>query len=221
MATPSQRRAFLDERRAASARRYDELHAERYDEHWGELFPTHRAYVARLLESTPDGGLVLDLACGTGKYWPQVLAAGRRVLGVDQSAGMLDRARAKHPEVDTRVLGLQDLAGAADLAGIGDGLLCIDALENVGPEDWPTVLAGMAAVLRPAAPAYLTVELPDGPLPEPADSRQVPGELFSGGGYHYYPHREQVLGWLDPAGFAVVEQSDGDDYWHLLVRSGR
>lgn len=139
---------------------------------------------------------------------------------------MLDRARAKHPEVDTRVLGLQDLAGAADLAGIGDGLLCVDALENVGPEDWPTVLAGMAAVLCPAAAAYPTVELPEGPLPEgplpePADSRQVPGELFAGGGYHYYPQREQVLGWLEAAGFAVVEQSDGDDYRHLLVRSRR
>jgi hypothetical protein len=55
----------------------------------------------------------------------------------------------------------------------------------------------------------------------PADSRQVPGELFSGGGYHYYPQREQVLGWPEAAGFAVVEQSDGDDYEPLLVRSGR
>jgi SAM-dependent methyltransferase len=219
--TPAQRRAFLDERRAVSARRYDELHASSYDEHWGEVFPTHRAYVDRLLASTPDGGLVVDVACGTGKYWPQLLRARRRVLGIDQSAGMLARAQAKHPEVATRVLALQELTQATDLAGVADGLLCVDALENVGPEDWPVVLAGIRAVLRPGAPAYLTVELPEGPLPEPTDPRQLPGELFAGGGYHYYPQRDRVLGWLAGAGLALVDQAEADGYRHLLVRSGR
>ncbi|HZB48390.1 MAG TPA: class I SAM-dependent methyltransferase [Mycobacteriales bacterium] len=218
MTTPAQRRAFLDERRAASARRYDELHAPSYDEHWGDIDPTHRACVDRLVASTPDGGLVVDAACGTGKYWPQLLAAGRRVLGLDQSAGMLARALAKHPDVPTRVLALQDLARAPELAGIADGLICVDALENVGPEDWPRVLGGLAAVLRPGAPAYLTVELPEEPLPAPVDPRQVAGELFAGGGYHYYPDRDRVRGWLAGAGFGTVAQADGDGYWHLLVR---
>ena len=46
------------------------------------------------------------------------------------------RARRKHPEVPTRVLALQDLAGAEGLRGRVDGLLCVDGLENVAPEDW-------------------------------------------------------------------------------------
>ncbi len=219
MTTPAQRRAFLDERRAAATRRYDELHSASYDEHWGEVSPTHRACVDRLLASTPDGGLVVDVACGTGKYWSQLLAAGRRVLGLDQSSGMLDQARAKHPEVPTRVLGLQDLTGTAELAGIADGLLCVDALENVGPEDWPRVLGGFRAMLRPGASAYLTIELSEEPLPAPVDPRQVAGELFAGGGYHYYPDPDRVRGWLAGAGFVTVAQSESNDYWHLLVRA--
>lgn len=49
----------------------------------------HLRYVERLVETVPAGGEVLGAACGTGKYWPQLLAAGCRLLGIDQSGGML------------------------------------------------------------------------------------------------------------------------------------
>jgi hypothetical protein len=39
-----------------------------------------------------------------------VLDAGRRVVGTDQSAGMLARARARFPAVPTEKVGLQELA---------------------------------------------------------------------------------------------------------------
>lgn len=149
-----------------AADRYDRLHAPRYDESWGEVFLTQRAFVDRLLAMTPPGGLVVDVACGTGKYWPQILAAGHRLLGVDQSSGMLAIAHQKYPQVETRTLAMQELKGQADLAGVADVLLCVDALENVGPEDWPGVVAGLSTMLRPSAPAYVTVELPDQPLPD-------------------------------------------------------
>lgn len=216
MTTPAQRRAFLDERRAAATRRYDELISSPPE----EISPTHRACVDRLLASTPDGGLVVDAACGSGRYWPQLLAAGRRVLGVDQSAGMLGHARIRHPEVPTRALALQELSTAAELAKVADALLCVDALEQVGPEDWPRVLGGFAAVMRPGATAYLTVGLPGEPLPAPVDPRQVAGELFAAGGYHFYPDQDRVRGWLAGAGFVTVGQSDGEDgCWHLLIRA--
>ena len=78
-------------------------------------------------------------------------------------------------------------------------------------------LAGLARVLRPRAPAYVTVELPAGPLPSPTDPRQLPGEVVEGGGYHYYPPRTMVRGWLEAAGFAITEEADADSYWHLLL----
>ncbi len=96
----------------------------------------------------------------------------------------------------------------------------MDALDNVAPEDWPVVTAGFARVLLQQAPAYVTVELPEGPLPPLADPRQVPGEVTGGGGYHYYPPRHLVRGWLEAAGFTITEEADADSYWHLLLTRG-
>lgn len=207
----------MAERRAASAHRFDTIHSPRYDENWGAISPSHAAFVARLAGLVRQGGAVLDAACGTGKYWPALLAAGLRITGVDQSAGMLAQARRKHPEVPTRVLALQDLATLPDRF---DGLLCVDALEYVAPEEWPVVTAGFARVLVDQAPAYVTVELPDEPLPPPTDPRQVPGEVTDGGGYHYYPPRDQVRRWLAAVGFTIADEADADHYWHLLLTRG-
>ncbi len=215
--SPEDRRAFIAERRRVSVHRFDTLHSPDYDEKWGAITPSHAAFVARLSALIRPGGYVLDAACGTGKYWPALLTAGLRVTGADQSAGMLAQARRKHPDVAVRVLPLQDLAGAADLAGRFDGLLCVDALENIAPEDWPGVVAGLAATLKPQAPAYVTVEVADGPLPAPVDPRQVPGEHFEGGGYHYYPGRNQARDWLTAAGFSIQDEQEADNYWHFLL----
>jgi SAM-dependent methyltransferase len=154
---PTVRRAFLDARRRLHEQRMDTLHAATYDEHWGEIFPSHRSFVGRLLELTRAHGTVLDAPCGTGKYWPLVLDSGRTVVGIDQSAGMLRMAGAKHPSVPVGKVGLQDLA----FDGLFDAVMCIDAMENIGPEDWPLVLARLRDAARPGAPLYLTVELHD------------------------------------------------------------
>ena len=50
---PTVRRAFLDARRRSHEQRMDTLHAATYDEHWGEIFPSHRAFVGRLLDVIP------------------------------------------------------------------------------------------------------------------------------------------------------------------------
>jgi cyclopropane fatty-acyl-phospholipid synthase-like methyltransferase len=218
----ARRRQFLDHRREESRRRYDELHAATYDEQWASCAPTHVSFVERLIHATPAGGVLLDAACGTGKYWPQLLGAGCRLVGVDQSAGMLAGVSAKHPDVPTRRLALQELASTPDLAGRFDGLLCVDAMENVGPEDWPLVLAGFRTVLRPGGIGYLTVELPDeAETSDPTDAPLVAGELLAGGGYHYYPPPAAVRDWLAAAGFVLLADGHGDEYYHVLVRSDR
>ena len=211
------RRAFVDERRAVSVQRFDIVHSPHYDARWGAVGSAHGDFVARMAGLVRAGGEVLDAACGTGKYWPALLAAGVRVTGIDQSAGMLAQASRKHPGVAVEVLALQDLQDAVDWHGRFDGLICVDAMECVAPEDWPCVAGGLAATLRAGAPAYVTVELCQGPLPPPADPRQVPGEVIEGGGYHYYPARQQVCQWLDAAGLAVSEQAEAGCYWHLLL----
>ena len=84
---------WIGERRAAVVAEYDP-EAATYDR-----FPypneVHREWVRRLLLTCPAGGLVLDAACGTGQYFSVVAEAGLRVVGTDQSAGMLAQARAR------------------------------------------------------------------------------------------------------------------------------
>jgi cyclopropane fatty-acyl-phospholipid synthase-like methyltransferase len=139
MPDPDVRRQFLDERRAICRDRFDTIHAHVYDDHWGGyLNPSHERCLRDLVAGLPVGATVLDAACGTGKYWPILLDAGLTVVGTDQSQAMLDVAAAKHPDVPSRCVALQDLS-TADVPTV-DAVLCIDGLENVGPEDWAGVL---------------------------------------------------------------------------------
>lgn len=218
---PEARRSFLDARRRSHEERMNAVHAERYDREWGAISPSHEAFVRRLLGLTRPGGTALDAACGTGKYWPLVLASGRTVVGVDQAAEMLRLAAAKHPGVPVARVGLQQLA----FQGVFDAVMCVDALENVGPEDWPLVLARLRDAARPGAPLYLTVELcpeeevrRDFERARAAGAPVVPGESFDGVGYHYFPEPEAVRRWLDEARLERIDERDGDSYRHFLLR---
>jgi SAM-dependent methyltransferase len=226
---PAARAAFLAHRRQVTTERYDTRFAASYDAEWGAIAPSHAAMLQHQLDATRSGGLVLDAACGTGKYWPAILASGRHIQGVDQSAGMLERAARKLPAVRTRRLSLQDL----DEHERYDAVICVDALENVGPEDWPAVVGHLRDAARPGAPIWLTVELFD-PLDQEAGrlglaealavarargEPVVAGEhLNADGGYHYYPGLDRVLTWLDAAGIAVVDTLEADGYLHVLGR---
>ena len=217
------RQAWLRERRQTAEERYDAIEAFTYDDQYGEIEPTHRRFVGELLGRCPPGGLVLDAACGTGKYFALVLDGGRRVVGTDQSTGMLARARARFPAVPLERVGLQELAFDAEF----DAVMCIDAMEDVPPEDWPRVLANLRRAVRPGGPLYLTVEQVDEQVLDrelaEAAARGLPavrGET-SRDGYHFYPSREQVDGWLEEAGLVVVAEDassgDGYGYRHLLL----
>jgi SAM-dependent methyltransferase len=201
--------------------------AVEYDQH---EYPTtsHAAFVARLLAACPDRGVVLDAPCGTGKYFEQVVRSGRQVVGVDQSAGMLAQARARGLAASLEQLGLQELS----FVGAFDGVMTIDAMENIPPEDWPSVLRNLRRAVRPGGPIYLTVEESDDVEVDEAfaelTARRLPavrGEVIEGdvAGYHYYPGRDRVLRWLAEEGLEIVaegfDQEDGWGYRHLLLRS--
>ena len=220
------RRAWLDQRRAAVEAEYDAEAAE-YD---SNPYPrtSHEAFIGQLLETCPPGGTVLDAPCGTGPFFGLVQASGRQVVGIDQSAGMLDQARAKGIATDLRHVGLQELAFDAEF----DGAMTIDAMENVAPEDWPLVIANLHRAIRRGGHLYLTVEevapaAIDAAFAE-AQARGLPavrGEITEGdvAGYHFYPGRAQVMRWLDAEGLDLVAEAfddeDGWGYRHLLVRS--
>jgi SAM-dependent methyltransferase len=216
-ATPDDRAAWLRNLRRVDEQQEDTLAAD-FDAQWGEVEPTHRAFVERFLSRLPPGARVLDAACGTGKYFPMVLASGRRLLGADHAGALLANAKAKFPGVPTAKHDLQELPYRGEF----DGVLCVDAMEFVPPEDWPVVLERFGRALRARGWLYLTVELAPGDRVRAGNQAArrlglpvVDGEVVwdgPDGYYHHYPAMERVRAWLAAAGFAIVEQAEGP--WH-------
>jgi cyclopropane fatty-acyl-phospholipid synthase-like methyltransferase len=220
------RREWIDARRATVVAEYD-AGAANYD---GDPYPneTQHEWVARLLATCPPGGTVLDAPCGTGRYFPMVADAGLRVVGIDQSAGMLDQARGRGIAIELEHVGLQELAYVERF----DAVMTVDAMENVAPEDWPRVLANLRRAVRPGGRLYMTVEEQDEAGVDAAyaalaaaGAPAVRGEVVEGdvAGYHFYPGRQRVIEWFDTAGLEVVDegfkQEDGWGYRHFLLRS--
>jgi SAM-dependent methyltransferase len=223
------RRAWLHDQRVSAEEQYDRLYSPTYDDDSGPITPTHRRFVEKVIESCPPGGAILDAPCGTGRYFELVLAAGRTVAGVDQSAGMIARARAKHPGVALEKVGLQELEVDDEF----DAAMCIDSMEYVFPEDWPRVVANLHRAVRGSGLIYLTVEQID-----PVEIESVFAEATAeglpvvygentrrGGGYHYYPTANRVARWLAAEGLEIVKEDISlartHGYWHILARDRR
>src|SRR6476659_9157739 len=222
------REAWLRERRGAVMADYD-ADAATYDD---SPYPTtsHTTFIDRLLASCPPGGIVLDAPCGTGQYFARIRDAGRRVVGIDQSAGMLAQARRRGLAERLEQIGLQELAFDAEF----DGAMTVDAMENVPPEDWPLVILNLRRAVKPGAHLYLTVEeISDTDIDAAwAENLErglpaVRGEVVEGdtAGYHYYPGRERVREWLTAEGLELLDeatdQEEGWAYWHLFVVASR
>lgn len=217
------RSTWLAQRRADVVAAYDAA-APEYSEYPNAA---QRAWVDRLLDGVPDEGVVLDAPCGTGRYFEQVAAAGKRVVGIDQSGGMLAEAKRRNIAVALHHVGLQELDVVAEF----DAAMTIDAMENVSPEDWPLVLANLHRAVRPGGKWYLTVEET---APETIDAvfarlqhegqPAVRGEIIGekAAGYHFYPDRERVLAWFSAAGWHPVAEDytlegGGWGYRHFLL----
>jgi SAM-dependent methyltransferase len=204
---------------------------------------THQEYLRKLLDRVPPRSSVLSAACGAGRYDGTLLEAGHSVVGIDQSEGMLKRARERFPEARYEKISLQEM----DFHEAFDGAICIDAMENVCPEDWPEIMKRFSQALKPGGVLYFTVELPDTDLKasyeraksmglpvvfgELADTVQAsyeqvmamsfpraPGDPADVEVYHYYPSPEQVRHWLEEAGLGVEAEGTGNGYHHFVVR---
>ena len=122
------------------SRKYDRSHSEQYlkkhHEGWARRLSHWRdEQVARhALRLADDPGLVLDLPCGAGRFWPLLAEAPYRViLAADNSADMLAVARASQPaDVVARVRSFQTSAFAIDLgANAVDCIFCIRLLHHI------------------------------------------------------------------------------------------
>jgi demethylmenaquinone methyltransferase/2-methoxy-6-polyprenyl-1,4-benzoquinol methylase len=108
-------------------------------------FGMDRAWRRRTVASLhlSPGGVVADVACGTGDLCREIQAAGGIAIGFDVSHGMLDKARTTAPLVQGDGLHLPLRSG--ELAGVTCGF----ALRNV--VDIGKLFVELARVLRPGA----------------------------------------------------------------------
>ena len=94
--------------------------------------------VRQALKVAGEPGLILDLACGSGRFWP-VLAehVNRVILASDNSQDMLDHARTHHPAaLLKRVKTFQGSAFSIGLsANAVDCIFCLELFRHVPGSD--------------------------------------------------------------------------------------
>lgn len=90
--------------------------------------------VRNALKVAGEPGLILDVACGAGRYWP-VLAehANRVILASDPSRDMLNHAQTHHPQnLLQRIKTFQSSAFAIDLsANAVDCIFCMQLFQHI------------------------------------------------------------------------------------------
>jgi SAM-dependent methyltransferase len=230
---------WLKQMREKAEKLYDH-YSQLYWVKWGlRASETHRVYLQKFLERVAPRSILLSAGCGAGKYEGMLLEAGHSVVGIDQSEGMLARAREHFPMVRYEKIGLQEM----DFQKAFDGVICIDAMEHVCPEDWPGILQRFREVLKPGGVLYFTVDLGGDHVEgayERAKAHGLPvvfgevvdkveeahrfflsyedvfdipeealGEQADSAVYHYHPSLEQVRIWLSQAGLAIEEEGKG------------
>jgi predicted TPR repeat methyltransferase len=157
---------------------------------------------------------VLDAGCGTGLCGPLVAPYARRLVGIDLSAGMLERAAARNV-YDELVRG-ELTAYLGGLTGAFDVIVSADTLVYFGPLE--EVLSAAAKALRPGGQVIFTVE-------ELLASEPGPGYAIGlSGRYRHAPdYLERVLGelHLQPELLQAELRLEGGDPVQGLVVRGR
>ncbi len=243
-----ERAEWLKRMRSRAEGLYDQFAPLYWDTYGLQENETHMEFLRKFLERVTPAGPVLSAGCGAGRYDGLLLEAGHPVLGIDQSAGMLRRAREhfpqeQFPQLRYEKMGMQELPFQAEF----DGVICVEALEHVCPEDYPGILKTFARALKPGGWLYFNVDntpsvnlevsyqrakeqgLPVvyGELVDRTEAvyeqvKGVEGKPADDWGdsavYHYYPPLEQVRTWLAEAGLGIEAEEDGSGYYHFLAR---
>jgi len=111
------------------------------------------------LGADPHGGTCIEVGCGSGRMTGALAERFDRVLALDVSPAMIERARAAtaHPNVAFRAISGERLDGVADESA--DAVVCYLVLQHLPSRAVvASYLAEFARVLRPGGEAF--VQLP-------------------------------------------------------------
>ena len=121
--------------------KYDQQHAAQYLEKHQDGLARHLSHkrdeqlARKALALAGEPGLVLDLPCGAGRFWPLLAEkTNREIIGADYSASMLQVASLAQPEkVVKRVRRLQTSAFDIDLPDNAvDSIFSMRLLHHIG-----------------------------------------------------------------------------------------
>lgn len=124
-----------------------------YDKLTGNVEYKKRAEYFRTLLSAlnMNGGILLDLACGTGSLLLEMEKYGYDVIGVDSSPEMLSVAQTKAAEAGQKPLLLCQDMQSLDLYGTVDAVICsLDSINHLtNPEDVKKTFNRVSLFLNP------------------------------------------------------------------------
>ena len=168
--------------------------------------------VRQALKVAGEPGLLLDLACGAGRFWP-VLAehSNRVILASDPSQAMLDHAQSHHGAAFLRRI--KTFQGSAFSIGLSanavDCIFCLELFRHV-----PTADARLALLREFHRVSRDTVIVS-------VDSDSRHRELHPPGtGQALLSHRVEVEAEFRQAGFTVLNQQEfmpGSTLWRVYV----
>jgi SAM-dependent methyltransferase len=124
--------------------------APTYDAPRNSLFDLDEPVMHEIIDALPVGD-ALDAACGTGRYAAYLAERGHRVVGVDSSPDMLERARARVPSGEFRLGDVRALALPDNSVDLVVSALALSHVPALGP-----VMAEFARVLRPGGSLVLS-----------------------------------------------------------------
>ena len=132
--------------------RYYELKADEFAR------DTAHASVAELLDEfvalLPEGALILDWGCGTGRDSRELLDRGFAVVSIDASDAMCAKAKELFG-VDARCESFSDL----NFDNAFDGIWACASLVHIGKEDLPGILGKAEKALKPRGVLYASFKL--------------------------------------------------------------
>jgi len=226
-----------------AAELYDGSYADRYREHdeylrGGDLVTRFGNFLRAVCERFTPPIDALDLGCGTGRYFHS-LRGVRRLVGIDVSAPMLDRARTpvdgESVAIESVVLLQGDFLQHAFASGEFDLVYSIGVLAEHSPFD-DAVAGRVRTWLKPGGRFAFTAVHPLSfsvpktmkrrigaallPLAAGPLRRTLRGQLMRDG---LYADEERLRDVLDRTGFVVesLEPYESDVHLHLLTVARR
>lgn len=130
----------------------------RIAEDWGENHADDDWWVEGtnlFLNNLPGGALVLDVGCGGGVKAEYVANRGFKVVGIDFSEGQIALATKRAPDVDFRLLAMENLDEVPEMF---DGVFAQASLLHIPKKQVPEILAKMIARTKPGGQVYVAVK---------------------------------------------------------------